>query len=349
MSTQVPVPIFRQEEWFRYIVGADSQPTGGPLNRLEEWYAWMASMLMPKSGGTMTGPLNMDGNAITGLPQTTDSDAAVSFGQVEAMIEAVAGIYRGAFATYAALTAVQWQTTDPTAANYVTNNDWAVVLDDETHSDQCWRYGYTVGVGWQAQFKINDTPLSQAQIDAINSGITAALLSAILGNFAEEYDATATYAVGDCCVHEGGLYQCSTAITTAEAWNASHWTAKSVAELFSVNGVFPCTYGTTTFDQIDAAITAGKLPVCKYNGKLYICTGYSTVNLASVVRFGCVEVSTLLGGTAAIGYFLSCSESNDTWSADTINLVDSAYLSNQSYATETYVDTAIGGAIGGSY
>lgn len=110
-----------------------------------------------------------------------------------------------------------------------------------------------------------------------------------------------------------------------------------------------CTYGTTTFDQIDAALEAGKLPVCKYNGKLYICTGYSTVNLVSVVRFGCVEVNTLLGGTAAIGYFLSCSETNDTWSADTINLVDSTYLSNQSYATESYVDTAIGGAIGGSY
>lgn len=199
-----------------------------------ETYALLIRKLLAKSGGTMTGALDMDGNAITGLPQTTDSDAAVSFGQVQTMIEAVAGIYRGAFATYAALIAVQWQTTDPTAANYVTNNDWAVVLADETHSGACWRYGYTVGVGWQAQFKINDTPLSQAQIDALNSGITAAILTGIINSLAPAYDDTAAYSVGDFCTHDGQFYVCSTAIPTGgETWNAAHWTATSLADAFA--------------------------------------------------------------------------------------------------------------------
>ena len=41
---------------------------------------------------------------------------------------------------------------------------------------------------------------------------------------AEEYDATATYEVGDYCTHENKLYQCNTAISTAEEWNSAHWT-----------------------------------------------------------------------------------------------------------------------------
>ena len=218
-----------------------------------QWIFWKP--YLSTGGGTMSGDIDMSGNEITGLPTVTEDDAAVSYGQVTEMIEAVAGIYRGAFATYAALTAVQWQTTDPTAANYVTNNDWAVVLADETHSDQCWRYGYTVGTGWQAQFKINDTPLSQAQIDAINSGITAALLSAILGNFAEEYDATATYAVGDYCIYDGVFYQCNTAIASGgEAWNAAHWDQTSVADAVSNSG-------GGDVEIIDA--TSGSLPADK--------------------------------------------------------------------------------------
>lgn len=135
-------PIFRDEEFYNYIGGNGEEPAGAPLNRWEEWMLWLAS-------------------AITG------------------QIEAIAGIYRGNFATVAALNAVQWQTEDPTAEHYVTNNDWAVVLADETHANACWRYGYTVDVGWQAEFKINDTPMTETQWAAIDSGITAEILSTL--------------------------------------------------------------------------------------------------------------------------------------------------------------------------
>ena len=50
---------------------------------------------------------------------------------------------------------------------------------------------------------------------------------------ADEYDATATYSVGDFCVHDGLLYQCNTAIATAESWNSGHWTQITVAETFA--------------------------------------------------------------------------------------------------------------------
>ena len=42
---------------------------------------------------------------------------------------------------------------------------------------------------------------------------------------ASAYSTSAVYAVGDYCFHNGSLYRCTTAITTAEAWTAAHWTA----------------------------------------------------------------------------------------------------------------------------
>ena len=54
------------------------------------------------------------------------------------------------------------------------NNDYAVVLNDETHDNQCWRYIYKASSSsWIAQYMVNETPLTQAQNAAINSGVTA--------------------------------------------------------------------------------------------------------------------------------------------------------------------------------
>ena len=42
---------------------------------------------------------------------------------------------------------------------------------------------------------------------------------------APAYSTSATYKVGDYVTYNGGLYCCKTAITTAEAWTAAHWTS----------------------------------------------------------------------------------------------------------------------------
>jgi predicted esterase len=52
-----------------------------------------------------------------------------------------------------------------------------------------------------------------------------AATAAANGAIAATYSSSATYAVGDYCIHDGGLYRCTTAITTAEAWTSGHWTA----------------------------------------------------------------------------------------------------------------------------
>ncbi|MBR2246055.1 MAG: hypothetical protein IJ880_03365 [Bacilli bacterium] len=55
----------------------------------------------------------------------------------------------------------------------------------------------------------------------------------IIGN---TYSSTSTYALGDYVIHSSALYKCTTAITTAEEWNGSHWTQTTIgAELVAIN------------------------------------------------------------------------------------------------------------------
>lgn len=57
----------------------------------------------------------------------------------------------------------------------------------------------------------------------------ATKLGDIVGaNIASNYNPSASYAIGQFCLHDGDLYQCSVAIPSGEAWNASHWTQITV-------------------------------------------------------------------------------------------------------------------------
>ena len=101
---------------------------------------------------------------------------------VNSTINSSAAFFKGSFKSKAALDAVQWQTTDSSLATYVSNNDYAYIEADETHNNEAWRYIYvkdnTVSE-WQPQFRVNESPFTQAQLDAINSGATADLINSI--------------------------------------------------------------------------------------------------------------------------------------------------------------------------
>jgi len=92
---------------------------------------------------------------------------------VNSSVNAVAATFRGNFATKAALDA--WQTANPGVAK---ENDYAIVQQDETHSNQQWRYLFQENA-WVAQYKVNDAPFTEAQNAAINSGATKDLIDSI--------------------------------------------------------------------------------------------------------------------------------------------------------------------------
>ncbi len=45
----------------------------------------------------------------------------------------------------------------------------------------------------------------------------------------DEYNSNSTYSKGDLIIYNNTLYKCNTNITTAEEWNASHWTTTSLS------------------------------------------------------------------------------------------------------------------------
>ena len=109
---------------------------------------------------------------------------------VNSTINSLAAFFRGTYSDQLALLAVAWQTSDPEAQYYVSNNDYAYVQeivagssigtwDPADHIGEAWRFIYVMGEGWQPQFMVNETPFTQAQLDAINSGITSNLVTQI--------------------------------------------------------------------------------------------------------------------------------------------------------------------------
>ena len=138
---------------------------------------------LDKTGGTMSGILNMGSQKITNLAAGVNAQDAVNLQQVQTMVEEGAATYRGNFSNKNNLISQSWQSVDPTAPYYVDTNDFAIITADETHNNECWRYVYSENIGWEAEYKINDSPMSQAQLDALNSGITAAKVTEFEGKY----------------------------------------------------------------------------------------------------------------------------------------------------------------------
>lgn len=113
--------------------------------------------------------------------QASESNQLADKAFVNSSINNIAAVFRGNYPTQVDLLAVAWQTTNPNADYYVTNNDYAYVESitatsgdswSTLHAGEAWRYLYTIGTGWQPQFKVNDSPFTAEQLAAINSGAT---------------------------------------------------------------------------------------------------------------------------------------------------------------------------------
>jgi len=86
---------------------------------------------------------------------------------VDRAIATSTGKFIGNFQTYAEL--LTYITTE------LNNNDYAIVLADETHENETWRYKWVVEGEqgeWRAEYKISSTPLTEEQLLALNSTIT---------------------------------------------------------------------------------------------------------------------------------------------------------------------------------
>ena len=92
------------------------------------------------------------------------------------------------------------------------------VLDRQTVTN-------TLPAGSQASYTFDEETNTQTfGIPQGEAGAGAA------GVTASAYSSSSTYAVGDYVIHNSNLYRCTTAITTAEAFTAAHWTQVVLAD-----------------------------------------------------------------------------------------------------------------------
>jgi hypothetical protein len=81
------------------------------------------------------------------------------------------------------------------------------------------------------------TEADQGAIDIAAVTITAnsadAKAAGAVSDFADAYDSTSTYNVGDFVIYNNILYRCITAITVPESFDGTHWTRTTVEEIIT--------------------------------------------------------------------------------------------------------------------
>jgi len=155
-------------------------------------------------------------------------------------VEATIGRFRGNFGTKAALDA--WSGT-------ARENDFVIVLADETLGGECWCYGWSTGSSpaqWVPHYKIRDAAFTQAQLNAINSGITAAKVAEI----DNKVDKVTTSGKTEVYIHNGAtqtVREIATGITSASADATKLPTVAAVYNNRRLNGV-AADAGSTALD-----------------------------------------------------------------------------------------------------
>lgn len=101
------------------------------------------------------------------------------------------------------------------------------------------------------------TPINATNLNKMENGIADA--NGAIG--VDAYDSTATYNVKDMCIYNNSLYICTTQISTAESFNASHWQQLSLENnvIYSLNENNNIV--TETNKMIDVSNINGALPL----------------------------------------------------------------------------------------
>ncbi len=146
------------------------------------------------SGATSTNIAQITTNAtnistIQGVipSQATTTNQLADKAFVNSTVQTNTASFDGSWATYAAI--------PTTVAGFTnagfpepTNNNYLVVVADETQDGGTWRYKYVDDGSaynknkWHAEYEINETPMTADQLAAINSGITSTLVGQITTN-----------------------------------------------------------------------------------------------------------------------------------------------------------------------
>lgn len=76
---------------------------------------------------------------------------------------------------------------------------------------------------------------------------------------ADDFSTESTYAVGDYVIYNGDLYKCTTAVTTAGAWDSNDWTETLVMDEVEQGG------GGSSWTDVTGTLTAGSTSITLSN------------------------------------------------------------------------------------
>lgn len=148
-----------------------------------------------------------------------------------------------------------------------------------------------------------ETAQTAAETAQTAAEAAAATAAAAYGTdlLADDYSTTKTYAAGEYAIYDGDLYRCTTAIATAEAWTAAHWTLVQVGtELGGLKSAFAQCGITFTPTWTDGKYVAGNNVVI--DNENYSIADFNVTNLQ-----GDIEISTF--GASTVGWILLDSNS----------------------------------------
>lgn len=113
---------------------------------------------------------------------------------------------------------------------------------------------------------------------------------------AAAYSTSATYAVGDYCIHGGSLYKCTAAIESAESWTAAHWTKVNLGDEIDSAKEDIARLKLDIADVYDSTATYAVGDYCMKDGVLYRCTtAISTPEAWTSGHWTAVQVGDELG------------------------------------------------------
>lgn len=238
----------------------------------------------------------------------TSSNQLADKAFVNSSINAIAAYYitsdtsGDAFATHAALITGPYYFDG--AIRTPTTNDYAIVLTDETHNNQTTRYTYT-GTQWAFQYVVNETPMTQAQVNAINSGITTSKVN--------EYDAHTSNTVIHVTSTDKSTWNAKQAAITGAATTitSSNLTA-SRALISNTNGKVAASSVTSTeLGYVSGVTSAIQTQLNNKQATLVSGTNIKSVNGTTLLGSG--DLSTYPAQSGNSGKFLTTNGSAVSW------------------------------------
>lgn len=118
----------------------------------------------------------------------------------------------------------------------------------------------------------------------------------------DEYDETQTYAVGDYAIYNNIVYECTTAVTTAEPFDSTKWTATSIEQI--IDGV------KGDVSQLNSSITEKRIDILLHDTSSVPTTATSYNLLHDINDYDCIYVlykysnNVINGVMVPVDYFL---------------------------------------------